>query len=113
MPRFSTLSRKRISDAARIRGKRGAAALEAKRAEYVETHGIDAETLRWRALEDRRGTVWRTWTRREAGVEQSWQAVHSVAGRSDQFDVFCDGLFVRTAGLHGRNGVLRLFAEGV
>lgn len=93
---FNQNLKKRVSDAARIRGKRGAAKCGANRLKRVSLHGVDADTLRYRALDDRRGAIWREWTVSLGdGVYQRWQAFHAVGGRTDQFDVFCDGLLVR------------------
>lgn len=61
--------------------------------------GPDAETLRARALHDRRGTVIREGvTYFGDGRVVQWCVRHSVAGRSDQFDIVADGRTWRTGG---------------
>lgn len=68
--------------------------------------GVDAETRRWRALDDRRGRV----VREIYGAGGSLvRVVHSVGGRSDQFDVWVDGSLFRTCGPRGLPVWLRGF----
>lgn len=61
----------------------------------------DADTLRRRALEDRRGGLVRHGVILKSGVEWHWEIRYSVKGRSDQFDVIFNGLLERTCGKRG------------
>ena len=75
-------------------GKALAAAKERKRI----ADGVDADTLAWRSKEDRRGTVLRSGCTYSATGRVEWFVRHSIAGRSDQFDLVVNGVTVRTAG---------------
>lgn len=83
MVRFSKAYRKRIADRNRLRGKRSQ---EVQR-EGRMSREIDADTLRQRALFDRRGTEYAT----VMMGGQRFTLLWSTAGRCDQVDVFCDG----------------------
>jgi len=64
--------------------------LEAKAAKRI-ARGVDAETLRSRALHDARGTVEREGcTYRASGITR-WQVRRAVAGRTDQFEFIANG----------------------
>lgn len=65
-----------------------------KRRAACAERGPDAETLAWRAKEDRRGLPVRTLYSRGSEVVVRC----SVAGRSDQFDIILDGSLWRTCG---------------
>lgn len=65
----------------------------ARRAACAE-RGPDAETLAWRAKQDRRGLPVRAIYSRGCEIVVRW----SVAGRSDQLDVILDGSLWRTIG---------------
>lgn len=58
----------------------------------VQHQDIDADTLRRRALDDRRGRHYATITIN--GL--SYPVVWSCRGRSDQVDIFCDGSLIAT-----------------
>ena len=73
-------------------------ALAAAKARKRIAAGVDAETLIWRAKDDRRGTVLRTGCTYSASGCVEWRICHSVEGRSDQFDLVSNGVTVRTAG---------------
>ena len=75
-------------------GKALAAAKERKRI----AAGVNADTLAWRSKEDRRGTVLRMGCTYSAAGRVEWLVRHSIAGRSDQFDLVANGVTVRTAG---------------
>ena len=60
--------------------------------------GVDAETIRRRALDDARGTILRHGCTYTAGAETAWQVVRSIAGRMTQFDLVANGTTIRTAG---------------
>lgn len=60
--------------------------------------GVDAETLRRRALDDERGEVMRHGCAYTATTETAWHVVRSVGGRVTQFDLVANGSIVRTAG---------------
>ncbi len=65
-----------------------------KRRDACVARGADAETLAWRAKEDRRGLPVLTIYSRGTMAT----VAHSVAGRSDQFDVLINGSLWRTCG---------------
>ena len=65
-----------------------------KRRAACAERGPDAETLAWRAKQDRRGLP--VLTIYSAGTVCT--VAHSVAGRSDQFDVMLNGSLWRTCG---------------
>lgn len=60
--------------------------------------GLDAETLRKRALDGARGQVVRTGCTYNAGGETQWQVQRSLEGRTDQFDLVANGSVFRTSG---------------
>ena len=92
MVRFSKAYRKRVADVNRLRGKRS----QQVQAEGRLDRAIDADTLRQRALFDRRGaTVVSGCLSSEAG-RLPFFVCHSTAGRCDQFDVFVDGARIAT-----------------
>jgi len=92
MVKYSAAYRKRVSDAARIRGKRSALAT----AHRCATQEIDADTLRQRALYDRRGTpIIVGHIQTELGpiaCRIEW----SCSGRTDQADLIIDGKIIAT-----------------
>jgi len=60
--------------------------------------GVDADTLRSRALHDARGAVIREGhTYRSTGTTH-WQIRRSLRGRTDQRDIVFDGALFRTCG---------------
>lgn len=60
--------------------------------------GVDADTLRRRALHDARGQLLREGrTYSSAGVIH-WRVIRSVRGRTDQRDVIVNGELFRTCG---------------
>jgi hypothetical protein len=60
---------------------------------------VDADTARWRALDDARGKVLREGvTYRGDGTVTAWAVRRSVAGRTDQVDVVADGQVVNRMG---------------
>lgn len=76
-------------------GKRSAGV----RAEQRIALGPDADTLRWRALHDARGTVVREGcTYRANGSVVRWQVRRAVAGRVDQFEFVANGRVKLCAG---------------
>lgn len=79
---------------ARAWGLRSAAVRGVKR---IET-GVDADTLRRRALHDARGTVLREGVTYRADGETHWTVTRSVRGRTTQRDVIVDGKLNRTCG---------------
>ena len=68
------------------------------RAQRRLENGVDAETIRRRALDDARGTILRHGCTYTAGAETAWQVVRSIAGRMTQFDLVANGTTIRTAG---------------
>ena len=70
-------------------------ALSEKRA----ARGVDADTLRWRAMEDARGETLREGRDYSAGVEKHWLIRRSVRGRIDSVDLLRDGRLFRTGGI--------------
>ncbi len=61
-------------------------------------HGVDAETLRRRALDDARGQLLREGhTYRATGITH-WRVVRSVRGRTNQRDILLNGELFRTCG---------------
>lgn len=61
--------------------------------------GVDADTLRRRALHDARGTVLREGrTYRAGGSVVHWVVRRAVAGRSDQFEFVANGRVKLLAG---------------
>ena len=60
--------------------------------------GVDANTLAWRAKDGRRGTVLRLGCTYSAIGRIEWLVRHSIAGRSDQFDLVANGHVVKTVG---------------
>jgi hypothetical protein len=78
------------SSVASVWGKRGAASNALRRI----AAGPDAETLRKRALDDRRGSLVRELFKDGSHV----RVVHSVRGRTDQLDALIDGNLWRTCG---------------
>lgn len=92
MVRYSAAYRKRISDAARMRGKRSALVT----AQRCATQEIDADTLRQRALYDRRGTpIIVGQIKTEAGP-MPCQIQWSSSGRTDQADLIVEGKIIAT-----------------
>lgn len=59
----------------------------------------DADTLRMRALHDRRGELIREGTSYRAGRVHDWRIVRSVRGRINQVDLIIDGQLWRTGSL--------------
>ncbi len=89
--RYPKSARKRI---ARAWGLRSVAARAVKRLAV----GVDADTLRQRALADARGQLLREGrTYRASGVTH-WSVVRSVQGRIDQRDILLNGELFRTCG---------------
>jgi hypothetical protein len=87
MVNYSKAYWKRVSDRNRICGKRSAAVQREARL----TQTIDADTLRQRALHDRRGTFYAEIVR---ATEAGFTRIHvywSVSGRVDQLDGFYNG----------------------
>ena len=78
----------------RALGKAWAAAKERKRI----AAGVDSDTLAWRSMEDRRGTVLRSGCTYSSTGCVEWLVRHSIAGRSDPFDVVANGHVVKTVG---------------
>jgi hypothetical protein len=63
------------------------------------TREPDPETVRRRTLDDRRGRTFREGhTYHGDGQVTAWRIVHSVAGRTDQFDIIVSGWLWRTGG---------------
>ena len=60
--------------------------------------GPDADTLRKRALYDARGKVEREGCDYSSAGEQNWQTIRSLNGRTDQYDLCCEGQVCATAG---------------
>lgn len=60
--------------------------------------GVDAETLRRRALDDARGALLREGCTYSNAGEQRWKIIRSLRGRTDQRDVFVNGELFRTCG---------------
>lgn len=63
------------------------------RAEREGGGDVDTDTAHWRALQDRRGLVWRRWIVQDGtGATISEITLrHSRDGRTDQFDLFANG----------------------
>jgi hypothetical protein len=59
-----------------------------------ENREPDSETVRKRALDDRRGMLFRVISIKNpcSGLECVYELRHSVNGRSDQLDVVCNGI---------------------
>jgi hypothetical protein len=96
MQALKRLPRKERSAKAREWGAKGLAAQAAARIE----RGPDAETVRKRALDDRRGLcIRRGTTYRADGSTVAWWISHSIVGRSDQFDIVVDNRLWRTGGM--------------
>ena len=75
----------------------------AKRSNEVQAaarieRGIDADTMRKRALHDARGQLVREGCTYREGKVITWRIVRSVAGRVDQFDVIANGALRETVG---------------
>lgn len=69
---------------------------------------IDWETVRYRSLQDRRGTVIRNGlTYTGAGNAVQWVIRHSINGKSNQLDVLVNGSVLLTAGERRINTWLR------
>jgi hypothetical protein len=72
---------------------------------------LDADTLRWRALQDARGQLLREGiTVRSAGellVVTSWEVRRSFHGRTNQVDCLVGGRVLRTCSLRTANRLLR------
>ena len=79
---------------ARLWGKRSAAA----RAVTRLASGVDAETLRSRALHDARGQLLREGHTYTATGCTHWQIRRSLHGRTNQRDVLTNGQIFRTCG---------------
>lgn len=58
----------------------------------------DYETLRYRALHDRKGKVIREGATFTALGETHWQVRHSAGGRTDQLDLVANGTVAKTCG---------------
>ena len=88
---------RRIAQVLSARGR--AMGLASARARAGRIGLADADTLRWRALEDRRGALVRV-VRIVApdGSVADWVVRWSVDGRSDQLDVLSGGKVVFTGG---------------
>lgn len=72
---------------------------QAVQAQRRMRRGPDADTLRWRALQDARGQVLRSGvTYFGDGRIVPWCVRRSLAGRVDQFDILVGGRVWRTAG---------------
>ena len=89
--RYPKSLRKRI---ARMWGLRSVATHATRR----QKRGVDAETLRQRALHDARGSLIREGCTYSNGGEQHWQIVRSVRGRTTQRDVLVNGELFKTCG---------------
>ena len=87
--------RQQRSAVAREWGRRGLAV----QAKAARERGPDAETVRRRALDDRRGNVLRHGHTYRAGKVVAWQIRRSVAGRTDQYDIVIDGAVWRSGGV--------------
>lgn len=87
---FDRKAARRHSERQRIRVKRSWDSGERHAA--IIRRGVDADTLRLRALEDRRGTV----VIDAGAVVVLW----SMLGRTDQMDIFEDGRKVFTGSAH-------------
>jgi hypothetical protein len=89
--RYPWRDRRRVAQewAARSRAVQAAARL---------ARGPDADTLRRRALDDRRGTILRQGATYTAHGVTHWLVRHAVCGRTDQFELIANGKIVRTSG---------------
>ncbi len=74
------------------------ARLHAAKASKRAKLGADADTLRKRALHDARGMVLHEGTTYENGTEKRWRVIRSIAGRTNQLDVFVNDALWRTCG---------------
>lgn len=61
--------------------------------------GVDADTLRFRALQDARGKLERSGTTYDATGAHTWKMRRSIAGRINQRDFTIDGNYLLTAGI--------------
>lgn len=72
---------------------------DSKRVQRRLANGPDFTTILARALHDRRGQlVRRGHLYRGDGRVQAWRIVHSVTGRTDQYDIMLDGRLHLTGG---------------
>lgn len=83
--------------------RRAVAQAWARRSHAVQTEkrlvlGVDAETLRHRALDDARGQLLREGHTYSATAVTHWKIVRSVKGRTDQRDILVNGEVFRTCG---------------
>lgn len=83
---------KRVSDRNRLRGKRAQIRIHEK----MLARDVDADTMRQRAFQDRRGTQYATVTKQTEAGMQTFTLLWSVAGRCDQLDVIQCGVIVAT-----------------
>lgn len=87
----------RRKSAASEQGRRRALARWA--ADRAQEREVDADTARWRALQDAKGRVLREGvTYRGDGTATVWAVRRSVRGRTDQVEIVADGAVVRTLG---------------
>ena len=61
--------------------------------------GVDADTLRFRALQDARGKLEHSGTTYDATGSHTWEMRRSIAGRINQHDFSIDGNYLLTAGI--------------
>lgn len=83
------------SEKAREFSARGAAVRAQRRIEK----GVDADTLRARALDDARGMVEREGASYGSTGEHHWAIRRTVCGRVNQKDFMLDGCLISTAGV--------------
>lgn len=68
---------------------------------------VDADTMRWRALQDARGMVLREGCTYRADSVTTWQLRRSVAGRINQVDLLVNGALWRTGSLRAACHAIR------
>ncbi len=71
------------------------------------TRPVDADTLRWRALQDARGQLLRHGCTYTAGTETHWEARRSVLGSVKQVDLLINGRIWRTGSIRAVNAAIR------
>ena len=89
---FSKAYWKKVSDRNRIRGKRAQLRIHEK----MLARDADADTVRQRALYDRRGTHYATVTKPSEAGPQTFALQWSIDGRCDQLDVIHAGAIIAT-----------------
>lgn len=91
----------------RAKNKRGFTVEQCRAGGRCIRGGESADEVRQRVLADAKGLVLREGVTYSADGVVHWQKRRALLGRTDQIELVCDGVVVRTLGESGLRGRLR------